>query len=69
MVKEWNEIPPETCQTSIESMPRGIHAVLNTKGGQTKYHKIIEGRKTAAMFDYSVWFIKKWVLIRITYHS
>ena len=37
------------------------------KGGSYKVldHKIIEGQKTASMFDYFVWFIKKWVLIRM----
>ena len=35
--KEWNEIPSETCQTLIESMPRRIQAVLKAKGGHTKY--------------------------------
>ena len=38
------------------------------KGGSYKVldHKIIEGQKTSLMFDYFVWFIKKWGLIRIT---
>ena len=68
VAKEWNERPPETCQTLIESMPRRIQAVLKGKGGSYKVldHKIIEGQKTTPMFDYFVWFIKKWVLIRIT---
>ena len=35
--KEWNEIPAETCQKLIESMPRRIEAVLKAKGGYTKY--------------------------------
>lgn len=35
--KEWNEIPPETCQKLIESMPRRIQAVIKAKGGHTKY--------------------------------
>ena len=30
--KEWNKIPPETCQTLIESIPRRIQAVLKVKG-------------------------------------
>ena len=35
--EEWNEIPPETFQTLIESMPRRIQAVLKANGGHTKY--------------------------------
>jgi hypothetical protein len=37
IAKEWNNIPPETCQRLIESMPRRIEAVLKAKGGHTKY--------------------------------
>src|SRR3979490_3196075 len=37
VAKEWTEIPPETCQKLIESMPRRIQAVLKAKGGHTKY--------------------------------
>ena len=37
VAKEWTEIPPETCQKLIESMPRRIQAVLEAKGGYTKY--------------------------------
>ena len=37
VAKEWNEIPPETCHTLIESMPRRIQAVLKAKEGHTKY--------------------------------
>ena len=37
VAKEWTEIPPETCQKLIESMPRKIQAVLKAKGGHTKY--------------------------------
>ena len=37
VAEEWNEIPPETCQTLIESMPRRIQAVLKAKGGHTFY--------------------------------
>lgn len=37
VVKEWNMIPPETCQKLIESMPRRVNAVLKAKGGHTKY--------------------------------
>ena len=35
--EEWNKIPPETCQTLIESMPRRLQAVIRAKGGHTKY--------------------------------
>ena len=35
--EEWNAISPEVCQNFIESMPRGIEAVLKAKGGYTKY--------------------------------
>jgi len=35
--KEWNEIPAAVCQNLIESMPRRIEAVLQAKGGYTKY--------------------------------
>jgi hypothetical protein len=37
VAEEWTEIPPETCQRLIESMPRRIQAVLKAKGGHTKY--------------------------------
>ena len=37
VVKEWNEIPPEICQSFIESMPRRIKAVIKANGGHTKY--------------------------------
>ena len=37
VAKELTEIPPETCQKLIESMPRRIQAVLEAKGGHTKY--------------------------------
>lgn len=33
----WNEISPEMCKTLVESMPRRIQAVLEAKGGYTKY--------------------------------
>ena len=35
--KEWNKIPPETCQNLIASMPRRLQAVIRAKGGHTKY--------------------------------
>ena len=34
---EWNGISMEECQKLIESMPRRIEAVVNAKGGHTKY--------------------------------
>ena len=34
---EWNGIPPEVCQTLIESMPRRVEAVIKANGGHTKY--------------------------------
>ena len=37
VAREWNEIPPETCQKLVESMPKRIEAVLKAKGGHTKY--------------------------------
>ena len=37
VAEEWVNIPPETCQRLIESMPRRIQAVLKAKGGHTKY--------------------------------
>jgi hypothetical protein len=35
--EEWNKIPPEVYQNLTESMPRHIEAVLQAKGGYTKY--------------------------------
>ena len=35
--KAWLEITPEEVQNLIESMPRRITAVINAKGGHTKY--------------------------------
>lgn len=37
LAAEWNKIPPETCQNLIESMPRRMKAVIEAKGGHTKY--------------------------------
>jgi transposase len=37
LAREWNKIPPETCQNLIESMPRRLEAVIKAKGGHTKY--------------------------------
>jgi hypothetical protein len=33
----WDAIPKEVCQNLIQSMPRRIEAVLQAKGGHTKY--------------------------------
>jgi hypothetical protein len=35
--KKWNEIEPEVCQNLIESIPRRVEAVIQAKGGYTKY--------------------------------
>ena len=35
--REWNAIDKSVCQGLIESMPRRVAAVLNAKGGYTKY--------------------------------
>ena len=34
---EWDEIGREVCQNLIESMPRRVEAVIEAKGGYTKY--------------------------------
>lgn len=34
---EWEKIPASVCQDLIESMPRRVQAVLEAKGGYTKY--------------------------------
>ncbi len=33
----WTKIPEECFQHLVESMPRGIKAVLKEKGGPTRY--------------------------------
>ena len=35
--KELNDIPASVCQNIIESMPKRVQAVLQAKGGYTKY--------------------------------
>ena len=35
--KEWNDILASVCQNLIKNMPRGVQAVLQAKGGYTKY--------------------------------
>src|SRR6201991_4608073 len=37
LVEQWNKIPTEVCQNLIKSMPRRCRAVINAKGGHTKY--------------------------------
>ena len=37
MEVEWDKIVAKTCQKLIESMPRGVDAVVRAKGGYTKY--------------------------------
>jgi transposase len=34
---EWDKIDPKVCQDLIESMPRRVQAVIDAKGGSTKY--------------------------------
>jgi hypothetical protein len=34
---EWEKIPKEECLKLINSMPRGVAAVLKANGGYTKY--------------------------------
>ena len=34
---EWAKIPKQVCLDLIESMPRRVSAVLEVKGGYTKY--------------------------------
>ena len=34
---EWEKIPKEVCQNLIESMPRWVQAIIEAKGGYTKY--------------------------------
>lgn len=37
IIKEWDNIPKEICQSLIESMPCRVQAVKMAKGGHTKY--------------------------------
>ena len=34
---EWEKIPKEVCQNLIESVPRWVQAIIEAKGGYTKY--------------------------------
>jgi hypothetical protein len=33
----WDDIEPDVCQISMESIPRRSKAVIKTKGGNTKH--------------------------------
>ena len=33
----WNRISPDTCKKLVSSMPKRINAVIQNKGGPTKY--------------------------------
>ncbi len=35
--EEWNKIEPEILKNLIESMPRRVQAVIDSKGNPTKY--------------------------------
>ena len=35
--EEWGQITVEACRELIESMPRRVEAVIEAKGGPTKY--------------------------------
>jgi hypothetical protein len=35
--EQWNSIDPKVCQDLIQSMPRRVQAVIQAKGGYTKY--------------------------------
>ena len=37
VVTEWEKIPAQVCMDLVESMPRRIAAVVEAKGGYTKY--------------------------------
>ena len=37
VMEEWKSIPVATCEALINSMPRGVKAVLDNDGGHTKY--------------------------------
>lgn len=37
ITQEWDKIAPKLCQDLIISMPKRIEAVINAKGGRTKY--------------------------------
>ena len=35
--EKWGKIKPEVCQGLIESMPRGVEAIIKANSGYTKY--------------------------------
>ena len=37
IMEEWKSIPVATCEALVNSMPRGVKAVLDNDGGHTKY--------------------------------
>jgi transposase len=37
ILREWGKIGPEVTKKLVESMPRRIQAVIEAKGGSTKY--------------------------------
>lgn len=37
VLEEWNKITTDVCQKLVESMPRRCQAVIDSKGGHTKY--------------------------------
>ena len=37
VMEEWKRIPVVTCEAMVNSMPRGVKAVLDNDGGHTKY--------------------------------
>ncbi len=37
VVEEWKKIPVATCEALVNSMPKRVKAVLENKGGHTKY--------------------------------
>ena len=40
IMKEWKSIPVATCEALVNSMPRGVKAVLDNDGGHTKYWQL-----------------------------
>ena len=37
VMEEWKSIPVATCEALVNSMPRGVKAVLDNDGGHKKY--------------------------------
>ena len=40
VMEEWKSIPVATCEALVNSMPRGVKAVLDNDGGHTKYWQL-----------------------------